>query len=193
MRIVYRLYKVSEINLGERNLPFIVGDIIGYIKSRYTKESIEKADINVVHISCYENEPISDFVGEVKDSFDKFKEIGRLAKMFDSSKDIVLTEAYLSKADYPESKYYDSKSIRVGELVDITRGKIDINDIIPKVLREQGDRLIELDFMNINAFVQYESKEAYIFNNEIGRKVKWELFERNDCNEQIDIIVDKQQ
>lgn len=199
MKIVYRLYKISEVNLEDefRRLPFIVSDIIGYIKARYTKESIEKADINVVHISCYENDFI-DNINEVKDGFDKFREVGRLAKIFDSNKDIVLIEAYLNKVDYPPTKYYDSKiranyDVATHELDDKYKDLIDIHNIIPHALKEQGDRLIEQDFMNINAFVQYESKEAYIFNNLIGRKVKWELFERNDYNEQIDIIVDKQQ
>lgn len=199
MKIVYRLYKISEVNLEDefRRLPFIVSDIIGYIKTRYTKESIEKADINVVHISCYENDFI-DNINEVKDGFDKFKEVGRLAKIFDPNKDIVLIEAYLNKVDYPPTKYYDSKiranyDVATHELDDKYKDLIDIHNIIPHALKEQGDRLIEQDFMNINAFVQYEYKEAYIFNNLIGRKVKWELFERNDYNEQIDIIIDKQQ
>lgn len=199
MKIVYRLYKISEVNLEDefRRLPFIVSDIIGYIKARYTKESIEKADINVVHISCYENDFI-DNINEVKDGFDKFREVGRLAKIFNPNKDIVLIEAYLNKVDYPPTKYYDSKiranyDVATHELDDKYKDLIDIHNIIPHALKEQGDRLIEQDFMNINAFVQYEYKEAYIFNNSIGRKVKWELFERNDYNEQIDIIVDKQQ
>lgn len=112
--------------------------------------------------------------------------------MFDYSKDIVLTEAYLSTIDFPESKYYDSRYINVRN-VDITRGKMNIKNIIPIALKEQGDRLIEQDFMNINAFIQYESKEAYIFNNAIGRKVKWELFERDNYNKQIEFNINEHQ
>lgn len=73
---------------------------------------------------------------------------------------VILTTAYVSAEEFPEDEWYLDKP-KPG------LKKIPVNDIL-----ERESKLLEsVGFININDFVQYEYKEAYIYGNEIGRKI----------------------
>lgn len=80
------------------------------------------------------------------------------------SKDtVVLTTAYISTDLYPESEW------RLPGDCD----EADNRKVIPvgSVLEKEAELLEAVKFVNVNDFVRYEYKEAYVWPNNIGKRV----------------------
>ena len=76
---------------------------------------------------------------------------------------VVLTTAYISTDLYPESEW------RLPGDCD----EADNRKVIPvgSVLEKEAALLEALKFVNVNDFVRYEYKEAYVWPNNIGKRV----------------------
>lgn len=76
---------------------------------------------------------------------------------------VVLTTAYISTDLYPESEW------RLPGDCD----EADNRKVIPvgSVLEKEAALLEAVKFVNVNDFVQYEYKEAYVWPNNIGKRV----------------------
>lgn len=76
---------------------------------------------------------------------------------------VVLTTAYISTDLYPESEW------RLPEDCD----EVDNRKVIPvgSVLEKEAALLEAVKFVNVNDFVRYEYKEAYVWPNNIGKRV----------------------
>lgn len=76
---------------------------------------------------------------------------------------VVLTTAYISTDLYPESEW------RLPGDCD----EVDNRKVIPvgSVLEKEAELLEAVKFVNVNDFVRYEYKEAYVLPNNIGKRV----------------------
>lgn len=77
---------------------------------------------------------------------------------------VIITEAYVSTEQYPESEYfYDEPEIN--------------KKLLPlrEILDYESKILEELGFVSVNNYICYEHKDAHIYNNEIGKKIKEEM------------------
>lgn len=76
---------------------------------------------------------------------------------------VVLTTAYISTDLYPESEW------RLPGDCD----EADNRKVIPvgSVLEKKAELLEAVKFVNVNDFVRYEYKEAYVWPNNIGKRV----------------------
>lgn len=76
---------------------------------------------------------------------------------------VVLTTAYISTDLYPESEW------RLPGDCD----EADNRKVIPvgSVLEKEAELLEAVKFVNVNDFVRYEYKEAYVLPNNIGKRV----------------------
>lgn len=76
---------------------------------------------------------------------------------------VVLTTAYISTDLYPESEW------RLPGDCD----EADNRKVIPvgSVLEKEAELLEAVKFVNVNDFVRYEYKEAYVWPNNIGKRV----------------------
>ena len=76
---------------------------------------------------------------------------------------VVLTTAYISTDLYPESEW------RLPGDCD----EADNRKVIPvgSVLEKEAELLEAVKFVNVNDFVRYEYKEAYVWSNNIGKRV----------------------
>lgn len=76
---------------------------------------------------------------------------------------VVLTTAYISTDLYPESEW------RLPGDCD----EADNRKVIPvgSVLEKEAELLEVVKFVNVNDFVRYEYKEAYVWPNNIGKRV----------------------
>lgn len=77
---------------------------------------------------------------------------------YDQEHSVITSMAYASKIEYPESEYYydgegnfDGKSLPIKEILD-----------------KYSAILESLDFVNINALVQYEHRVAFIYRHKGG-------------------------
>lgn len=77
---------------------------------------------------------------------------------------VILTTAYISTEEFPESEWY---------LPDEENDDTGTKKPIPAdaVLKRQMRILEAVGFVNVNGFVRYNYKEAYIWPNEVGIKV----------------------
>lgn len=76
---------------------------------------------------------------------------------------VVLTTTYISTDLYPESEW------RLPGDCD----EADNRKVIPvgSVLEKEAELLEAVKFVNVNDFVRYEYKEAYVWSNNIGKRV----------------------
>ncbi len=92
----------------------------------------------------------------LKEIKDYCKEIGE--------KKIIIATANIKKEDYPEEKYV----LNEDELKMFPNKKLIPVD---KVLKEQSKIYEEAGFVNVNDYVGYEYKVAFIYPNEYGKEV----------------------
>ena len=92
----------------------------------------------------------------LKEIKDYCKEIGE--------KKIIIATADIKKEDYPEDKYvlneHELKMFPDKKLIPVD-----------KVLKKQSKIYEEAGFVNVNDYVDYEYKVAFIYPNEYGKKV----------------------
>ena len=80
---------------------------------------------------------------------------------------VIIVTAAVKEDAFPESKYYCSTMFNVTEQE--KEGKFDLP--FDNILDITCELLVELGFVNINDFIQYEFSVAYIYPNEKGKKV----------------------
>lgn len=85
---------------------------------------------------------------------------------------VIITEAYASTEEYPESEYY---------LGEPEEGKKPLP--LDEILTYEGGILEDLGFVSVNNYIKYEHKIAYIYNNEIGREMKERMDKLADCKD----------
>lgn len=109
---------------------------------------IDKTKIHMLRIADYSD----------KDKADILKNY-----MQNKPKDeLYITTAYISYEEFPESEYYIFEDEK-----DINKKLIPVND----VLKRENKILEEAGFVNVNNYVGYEYKTAFIYPNELGQKV----------------------
>ncbi len=103
---------------------------------------------NIVHILNYDSEQEK-----------KYYNLDNCCSMF-TQDTVILTTAYVSTEEFPEDEWYLDKP-------EPGLKKIPVDDVI----KRECDLLEAVGFININKLVGYESKEAYVYGNTIGRKI----------------------
>ena len=141
-----------ETNVEELKANFMISDIAGIL------QLIGKSATIVCITSLDDDQKNKEFV---------YKQIAELLK---DSKDLVTgnqyvicATAYISTTEFPKSEWYISK-----------KGANDSGKkLIPikEVLNRESILLEEAGFININDYVGYENKEAYLYNNDIGKEI----------------------
>lgn len=126
------------------NYPFIVQDVLGLEKELGMKEELLYLDYS---FPCYKD-MINYYIESKKDK-------------------VIITDAYVSTIAFPENKYYCSACYNVSEEEKI--GKFDVP--FDEALEISCNFLESLGFININYYVQYQNKVAYIYPNELGKKI----------------------
>lgn len=105
-------------------------------------------EANIVHILNYDSEQEK-----------KYFNLDNFCSMF-TVDTVILTTAYVSTEEFPEDEWYLDKP-------EPGLKKIPVDDVI----KRECDLLEAVGFININKLVGYESKEAYVYGNAIGRKI----------------------
>ena len=72
----------------------------------------------------------------------------------DKENTVIISDAYVSTIEFPEEKYQTIDNIPVD-----------------KILKRESELLETLGFININFYVQYEYKVAFIYGNELGKQI----------------------
>ena len=114
-------------------------------------------DNKIITIESYDN---------IKKDGDKYNKLNECINYINSNEDykdsIILITSYVSKYEYPNTKYYLYEEDKVPE-----------KELLPvvDVLEEADKNLTALGFENINNLVGYEYKNAYIYNNEPAKKI----------------------
>lgn len=148
--------KVNEVS----NKPKSVSDLSFIVSD--TAELLIKANENskILHIYTHE--------GSIEEQKEAIKEFVDMFKI--STNWVVITESYVSIYDYPEDEYYDDTNHNEVERI---KNKQDGKKPVPfdKVLSEQDKMFKELGFLDLNFYVNYEYKHAWILDNVLGNTV----------------------
>ena len=121
-------------------------------------EDIERVlhiKLNSTNVANIESD-IKDYDKALKEIKDYCEEIGE--------KKIIIATADIKEEDYPEEKYVFNED----ELKMFPNKKLIPVD---KVLKEQSKIYEEAGFVNVNDYVGYEYKVAFIYPNEYGKEV----------------------
>ncbi len=106
---------------------------------------------------------IANIESDEKDYDKALKEINDYCKKIGEKK-IIIATADIKIEDYPEDKYvlneYELKMFPDKKLIPVD-----------KVLKKQSKIYEEAGFVNVNDYVDYEYKIAFIYPNEYGKKV----------------------
>lgn len=109
-------------------------------------------DVTIVNISSYKG-TTEEKQKAIKDVCEKYKE----------GEHIICTTAYVSTDEFPEDKYFD---IDFDEPVN---GKQPVP--YEEIIQRESIMLEELGFVNINNFIGYSKKAAYIYPNALGKQI----------------------
>lgn len=152
---MYKLYEtISVDDLKDKDkinkMPFIVQDMSG--------------------IAVYLNKPICNIINYDANCKERKQDriINECINKLGKENYIFVTTAYVSKQEYPESKYYNSNPFTMinGDI----NGKIPV--LFSKAINEQGKMLKEIGFTNINNICNLEYSKAYLYtDSELGKKV----------------------
>lgn len=131
---------------------FLVKDIIGTLQDLNCTEGV-----TIVRIISYE--------GSMEEKEKGIKDIVEMASLMDTWKTpyIVCTDAYISKEEYPESRYSVYPDVAASE------GKELIN--IRQALYPYNMMLDRLGFVNTNFYTAYQFKESFIYPSTVGKLV----------------------
>lgn len=76
--------------------------------------------------------------------------------------ELYITTAYISDEEFPYDEYYIFENDK-----DVNKKPLPVNEVL-----ERENKIMEdAGFVNVNNYVGYEYKTAFIFPNEIGQKV----------------------
>lgn len=94
--------------------------------------------------------------------------------------ELYITTAYISAEEFPYTEYYLFETENNSDL-NKNKKPIPVNE----VLERENKILEDAGFVNVNNYVDYEYKTAFIFPNEIGQKVIDKMNERVlECNKE---------
>lgn len=131
---------------------------------------------DILHIKL-NSKNIANIESDEKDYDKALKEINDYCKKIGEKK-IIIATADIKIEDYPEDKYVLNKY----ELEMFPDKKLIPVD---KVLKEQSKIYEEAGFVNVNDYVGYEYKVAFIYPNEYGKKV---INEFKEIHNQIQVL-----
>ncbi|RKI43139.1 hypothetical protein D7V86_01420 [bacterium D16-51] len=79
---------------------------------------------------------------------------------------VICTSAFVSTVEFPSDKWYDPN-------VPLSNGKTEGRKAIPfdDILDRESEMLEKIGFVSINDFVGYKTRKAFIYLNDIGKKV----------------------
>ena len=134
---------------------FMIQDILGVLMR------MERTDTTLVFIQNY--------YGTQEEKQKALEEVLSIFK--DKDNIVILSWAYVSITEFPESEYYDPSFGEYSEHVQksIMEGKkpVPYDEII-----ERESKLLEsVGFIDINDFVGYEHCKAYLYGNSLGNEV----------------------
>lgn len=94
--------------------------------------------------------------------------ISDIVKLFDMANGrgnqfVLCTTSYVSTSEFPESEWDISKDLAKKE----NKKLIPVN----KILDRDSELLEDIGWININGYVQYDLKRAYIYSNEYGNRI----------------------
>jgi len=116
---------------------------------------------HILHIKLNSTN-IANIESDIKDYDKALKEIKDYCKKIGEKK-IIIATADIKTEDYPEDKYV----LNEDELKMFPNKKLIPVD---KVLKEQSKIYEEAGFVNVNDYVDYEYKVAFIYPNEYGKE-----------------------
>lgn len=148
---IMKITKDSNFDFSHGN--FMLNDIISLLQS-----STIKFPLTVVCINSFDASTQLEKEKILKDVISLFE------NRLDNEKIVICTTAYISSIEFPEDKYQLTEHEANAE----KKLLIPVNEI----LKRESSLLDSLGFLDINNYVNYEYKRAYILNNEIGMKVK---------------------
>lgn len=147
----YETKVIKEIGhdpIRKNKFTFIENDVLGAM------EELDIHDHYLAFIRSYEGT-----------QEEKVKLIKEQVKLLDKMGCVIITDAYISNTEFPASKYVLPNFDRTDSLDD--------REVIPvdEVLERESKLLESLGFISINDYVDYEWKVAYIYGNELGKKI----------------------
>ena len=102
--------------------------------------------------------------------------ISDIVKIFDmvngrGNQFVLCTTSYVSTSEFPESEWHINEELAKKE----NKKLIPVN----KILDRDSELLEDIGWININEYVQYEMKRAYIYSNEYGNCIAKHFSELN--------------
>lgn len=118
-------------------------------------------NIPLINITSYE--------GTQEEKYNQLKSVINILKNVDC---VIITTAYLSTVEFSPTEYY----FPVDDEVSSSKKAIPIKEVL-----ERDSALLEsIDFISINHYVRYETKVAYIYANDYGKKINDYMKKLND-------------
>lgn len=102
--------------------------------------------------------------------------ISDIVKLFDMANGrgnqfVLCTTSYVSTSEFPESEWHINEDLAKKE----NKKLIPVN----KILDRDSELLEDIGWININGYVQYDLKRAYIYSNEYGNRIAKYFLELN--------------
>lgn len=157
MRFAVNMYSFEQLikansQLSLCNLPFVLKDVTGAMKD------LEMTDLITVNITHHDG--VNDPDWNIKNFISDFLQRN---KKSDIDKYVIITSAYISTTEFPESEYYlEDNEAEIG------KKQIPFDDVLDR----DSNYLESIGFLNINDFVRYKYSRAFIFGNAPGKKIK---------------------
>lgn len=143
----------------------------GFQDSFFTQDIKAIMDINRNRIHMLE---VCDYLD--KNKADAFKDYMKNIP----EDELYITTAYIATEEFPDTEYYLFETENNSD-VNKNKKPIPVNE----VLERENKILEDAGFVNVNNYVGYEYKTAFIFPNEIGQKVIDKMNERVlECNKE---------
>lgn len=99
----------------------------------------------------------------------KEESIKELVSMYEDKEDVVIiTWAYVSTKEFPETEYYNDRSLRdLEESVVFGKKPVPFDEIIER----ESNLLESIGFIDFNEYVGYENSRAYLYGSALGKEV----------------------
>lgn len=153
---IYKIKSKEDIEKLQFDGNFMISDICGAI---YYEIIPIISEVTLVCINGYDglnHNPLN--------QDEKKKIIEYCLDLFkDNNNCIICTTAYVSTSEFPETEWEidPEKAEKYGKKL------IDVESVVER----DGKVLQELGFININFYVDYTTKEAYVYGNDLGQIV----------------------
>lgn len=148
-KILMKIFKDWDIE--SLNEMMMVQDLLGIL------EEMNRRDVTVVVIINYN--------GTQKEKEESIKYV---TSLFENKDDVViLTWAYVSTKEFPETNYYDASLGEIPEEEAAGKKPVPYDEFI-----ERESKLLEsIGFIDFNGFINYEFSKAYLYGNKLGKEI----------------------